>query len=631
MIRKNGWLTHVELEEIKRRVTTEEEGVIDDSSVGEETVINEIPVTEPEIEPVVTFLERSERSEANTKMIEEIIEIMKEGNISQSRSLKKADRKSVNEAVKEVNDALISIRTENITDTNKLISAVALYVARKLGIGKPKIENKTKEPWWKRRISESINELRKHINILEREKRGEVSKKGKYHELSKKYNITRKGISTVIEELKQRMQAKAFKLRRYEQRTRQYQINRMFQYDQKKVYQQLQGKDKRENTTPDADESRKFWSNIWDNETQHNKKAKWLEELKNNKPNLSQNDIEITTRMVNQQAKKIPNWKAPGPDGVQGFWIKKLTSLHERIAAQLNDLINDEIEIPSWMTTGRTVLCQKDPKNGNAVDNYRPISCLPLMWKLLTGIISGNVYTFLDENEMLPEEQKGCKRNSRGTKDQLLVDKTILADCKRRHKNLAMAWVDYKKAYDMVPHSWIIECLRLYRVSDNVVNLIERSMTNWKVQLTSCGETLGLVNIRRGIFQGDSLSPLLFVICMIPLTEVLRKVKMGYTLDGVKINHLLFMDDLKLFAKNENEIDSLTSTVNLISQDIGMEFGIKKCGVVTLRRGKLTGSAGIELVNGEKIKEVGEEGYKYLGITELDRIKEEEMKKIFQR
>ena len=238
---------------------------------------------------------------------------------------------------------------------------------------------------------------------------------------------------------------------------------------------------------------------------------------------------------------------------------------------------------------------------------------------------------FLDENEMLPEEQKGCKRNSMGTKDQLLVDKTILADCKRRHKNLAMAWVDYKNAYDMVPHSWIIACLRLYRVSDNVVNFKERSMTNWKVQLTSCGETLGLVNIRRGIFQGDRLSPLLFVICMIPLTEVLRKVKMGYTLDGVKINHLLFMDDLKLFAKKENEIDSLTSTVNLISRDIGMEFGIKKCGVVTFRRGKLTGSAGIELVNWEKIKEVGEEGYKYLGITELDRIKEGEMKKIFQR
>ena len=61
---------------------------------------------------------------------------------------------------------------------------------------------------------------------------------------------------------------------------------------------------------------------------------------------------------------------------------------------------------------------------------------------------------------------------------------------------------------------------------------------------------------------------------MIPLTEVLRKVKMGYTLDCVKINHL-FIDDLKLFAKNENEIDSLTCTVNLISQDIGIEYGLK--------------------------------------------------------
>ena len=128
--------------------------------------------------------------------------------------------------------------------------------------------------------------------------------------------------------------------------------------------------------------------------------------------------------MVKQQVKKIPNWKTPVPDGVQGFWIKKLTSLHERIASQLNDLIMNEKVIPSWMTTGKTVLCQKDPAKSNAVDNYIPISCLLLMWKLMTGIISETVYMFLDENEMLPEEQ-------RGTKDQLLVDKTILADCKR--------------------------------------------------------------------------------------------------------------------------------------------------------------------------------------------------------
>ena len=95
------------------------------------------------------------------------------------------------------------------------------------------------------------------------------------------------------------------------------------------------------------------------------------------------------------------------------------------------------------MTYGRTVSCQKDAAKGNAVDNFRPITCLPLMWKLLTGIIADDMYNFMERENLLPEEQKGCRRKSRGTKDQLLIDKTILRDCKRRKTNLAMAWIDY--------------------------------------------------------------------------------------------------------------------------------------------------------------------------------------------
>ena len=159
-----------------------------------------------------------------------------------------------------------------------------------------------------------------------------------------------------------------------------------------------------------------------------------------------QENITITTGMVAAKVKKIPNWKAPGPDGVQGFWLKNLTSLHERIAIQMNDMINNGDTIPAWSTNGRTVLCQKDPQKANAVDNFQPISCLPLMWKLMTGIIFDCICTFLEENEMLPVAQKGCRRKSRGTKDQLLIDKAILEDSKHKHRNLAMPWVDYNKA-----------------------------------------------------------------------------------------------------------------------------------------------------------------------------------------
>ena len=230
----------------------------------------------------------------------------------------------------------------------------------------------------------------------------------------------------------------------------------------------------------------------WGKEVLHSENAEWLKELKQGTVEARQEDIVITAKMVTARSKKIPDWKTPGPDGVQGYWIKNLTALHERMADHRNDLI-----IPVWMTTGRTVLCQKDQERGSAVDNYyRPISCLPLAWKLLAGIIADSMYEFFVENNALPVEQKGCRRKSRGTKDQLLIDKMVLTDCKRKHKNLAMALVDYKKAYNMVPHSWIIESLKMAQVAENIITFLQKSRVNWKIELTSCGQMLGLVDIR---------------------------------------------------------------------------------------------------------------------------------------
>ena len=91
-----------------------------------------------------------------------------------------------------------------------------------------------------------------------------------------------------------------------------------------------------------------------------------------------------------------------------------------------------------------------------------------MMRKLLTGGIADGVYEHLARNELLPEEQKGCRQRPRGTKDQLLIDKAILMDCKRRHKRMAMAWTDYKKAFEMVPHSWVVDCLEMFEIASNV-------------------------------------------------------------------------------------------------------------------------------------------------------------------
>ena len=86
--------------------------------------------------------------------------------------------------------------------------------------------------------------------------------------------------------------------------------------------------------------------------------------------NNYEKQVVITKVMVYKQSRKIPNWKAPGRDGVQSFWIKKLTNLHERTAFQLNKILSGNQQLPDWLTCGRTVLCQKDRTKGNAVDNY---------------------------------------------------------------------------------------------------------------------------------------------------------------------------------------------------------------------------------------------------------------------
>ena len=197
-----------------------------------------------------------------------------------------------------------------------------------------------------------------------------------------------------------------------------------------------------------------------------------------------------------------------------------------------------------------------------------------------------------------------------------------------------MAWIDYKKAYDMAPQSWIINSLKMYKISHETINFIEKTMKNWRVELKAGGKGLAETKTRRGIFQGDALSPLLFIIAMMPLNHILRKCAAGYKLrrQQEKINHQMYTDDIKLFAKNEKKMETLIHTVRIYSQDIGMEFGIEKCALLVMKSGKRHLTDGIKLPNQDKIRTLAEnETCKYLGILEADTIKQVEMKNKIQK
>ena len=96
------------------------------------------------------------------------------------------------------------------------------------------------------------------------------------------------------------------------------------------------------------------------------------------------------------------------------------------------------------MRTGRTVLLLKDRSKGNEVSNYRPITCLQLMWKLITVTAADEICNHLEKKYFLSEEQKGCCKNRRGTLNMLLIDKAVMKNCRRKKVGLSMVWIDYR-------------------------------------------------------------------------------------------------------------------------------------------------------------------------------------------
>ena len=126
------------------------------------------------------------------------------------------------------------------------------------------------------------------------------------------------------------------------------------------------------------------------------------------------------------------------------------------------------------------------------------------------------------------------------------------------------------------------------------------------MELTCGAETLGEVPIKSGIFQGDAPSPL-FIIALIPLTYILRIANPGYEFrTGETTNHLLFMDDLTLYSKNERALDSHNQTVRTFSENTGMPFRIDKSAMLVMKKGKIVKSDGIELPNDKVIKSLKE-------------------------
>lgn len=333
----------------------------------------------------------------------------------------------------------------------------------------------------------------------------------------------------------------------------------------------------------------------------------------------------INSEEVRGALEGAKNFAAPGPDGINNYWWKKFPSCHRHLARVFNSWLEQEQPIPDWFVEGRTVLL---PKNGDLSDpkNFRPITCLNACYKLFTRILYLRILNTVNPVFLNVYEQRGSKKGVAGCKENLLIDRSITQDSVQYKRNLSMAWIDYRKAFDTTSHELIVRVMECLAIDDHIVRCIKQLMPLWKTRFSlSKGDArvrTGLVSFKRGVFQGDSLSPLLFCISLLPLSVALRNTK-GYSCGTPgnrrhKITHLFYMDDLKLYAAGQRDLQQSLRVVQEYTHAIGMEFGIDKCALVHLKGGRCGDSGDAEqLVDGSILKHLDAgESYTYLGVQQ---------------
>ena len=147
-------------------------------------------------------------------------------------------------------------------------------------LGIKQIKNKKKEePFWKRRIESNINTLRRDVSLIERWQTGMLKMESQKTRLDNLYRVKRKGSKRATEELKQRIKTKVAILKQYNNIVKQYRQNRLFQSNQSKFYQELDGKSQEENIIPDAEKTRELWFGIWEKDVKHNESSDWIQKV----------------------------------------------------------------------------------------------------------------------------------------------------------------------------------------------------------------------------------------------------------------------------------------------------------------------------------------------------------------
>ena len=251
-------------------------------------------------------------------------------------------------------------------------------------------------------------------------------------------------------------------------------------------------------------------------------------------------DITITTAEVQKKLQDLRTDKAPGVDLIHPRLLKELAVQVAYPLAIIFQQSIDQTRVPQqWRTANVIPIFKKGSKRDTA--NYRPISLTSHIGKLLERIIRDHIMRHLDNKQLIKPSQHGFLPG-RSCRSNLLEFLERVTDDTDRGNNTDIAYLDFAKAFDKVPHAILLVKLKALGVNDQVSSWIEAWLTDRRQRVVVSGETSVWSAVSSGVPQGSILGPLLFIVYINDLDE-----KMTSTV-------LKFADDTKISSNSQQEL-----------------------------------------------------------------------------
>ncbi|KAJ3013646.1 hypothetical protein NUW54_g1530 [Trametes sanguinea] len=232
-------------------------------------------------------------------------------------------------------------------------------------------------------------------------------------------------------------------------------------------------------------------------------------------------------------------------------------------------------------------------------DNYRGVTLIPVMEKVLTGVMMRRLYGLAESTGILDREQGGFRPGEEAIAQFISLQEAV----RRRHitgMTTVGVFIDFKKAYDKVPHGLLWLTLEKAGVQGHMLDMIKAIYAQTRVSVRAGGGRSEAFALWRGLRQGCLLSPLLFIIFISRILEVVDEEtvrlagvsRVGAEIPGLnkegaairsiigRLKGLLYADDIVVLLESPRYVNSFLKALDTVCTDIGMELGLNKCGVM---------------------------------------------------